>query len=262
MSGRALKPDSSLDREGRAWLVFFAFFTCYRYRTFLRPQLRVPNLFASVDFSRYQEKARTSLATAGVVFGFTVAVLVGVLTLKDVWTSVIPQRLSAPTAGHLLAGALLPYGSIWCDRFISSASMDRGKPSRKVRRLLFWLVFLLNIFFFIGYPLKFPAASTALSGLALAFAAALFLLVSLELYDTAASWQAANHREFVFHLANLGSQSYIVGLFTAFVAISELFFLVRPWFGRVATVLSLLASFGLSEVERGLRSLMPELPSN
>lgn len=179
MSGSALEPDSSFTREGRAWLVFFAFFTCYRYRTFLKPQLRIPDLFATVDFSRYQEKARASLATAGVFFGFSVAVLVGVLALKDVWACVIPQRLSAPAAGHLLAGALLSYGSIWCDRFISSASMDGGKPSRKVRRLLFWLVFVLNIFFFIGYPLKFPAASTALSGLALAFAAALFLLVSL-----------------------------------------------------------------------------------
>jgi len=239
MSDGALKSDSSLNREGRAWLFCFAFFTCYRYRTFLKPQLRVPVQFAALPLSRYQEKAKASLATAGVFFGFSVAVLVGVLgagSLKDAWTAAV-RALSASSIADLVAGALLPYASIWSDRFISSTSMDGGKPRRRVRRLLFWLVFLLNILFFIGYPLKSSAASDAqarmspLSGLVLAFAAAFLLLVSLELYDTAAGWQATDHPEVIFHLANLASHSYVVGLLTAFVAISELFFLFQAWFG-------------------------------
>lgn len=252
-------------KEGRIWLWFYAYLTCYRYRNSLNP-LSIPEDYPSLTSSAIQEKAKASLVTAGVFFGFSVAVLTGVLgtgALKDSWTTAAKSLSVRSFAFHAFTSFLLPYLAIWFDRFISSTPSDRGHPSRRWRQWMYRISFTFAFCFFIVYPLFCPRKSQAqtstapLSGLALTLTSAVVLLFSLELYDTCIGWKHADDREYLFHLANLASHSYVVGLFAALVGVSELFFLLDPWIGRVVTLTTLMACFGLSQIERGLYGLQP-----
>jgi hypothetical protein len=126
-----------------------------------------------------------------------------------------------------------------------------------------WLCF--DLFLYLLAPSIWPTKGLLLrwafllSGFFLISLSVLFLLFSVEFYDSASSWRgkdAALH----FHLASIAATSYLFGISFALVGASLLLCMRVFWVGRIATVGTLMAVTAMSEIQGGLWRLRTGQP--
>lgn len=244
-------------------LCFFSRLTCYRFDKWLKDDpLKRPSYLMHVEVREIQEKARASLNTSGVFFGFTIAVLavlIGFDAKHALVTAMKDLFLSARLAFGVIASLVVPCSVIWAQRYITQASTkeknEKDKTERKGYALL-KLSLIFALFFFLAVPSIWKPANVILqqalplAGFFLMILSALFLLFSLELYDSASGWRGGDN--YHFHLASLGSHLSLLGFPLAAVGLSLLFCLLDFWLGRVVTCLTLVGYTGLIESERRL----------
>jgi len=94
-----------------------------------------------------------------------------------------------------------------------------------------------------------------LMGLFLVIFSIFFLFFAIEFYDSAAGWRRSV--EYNFHLASIGSHSYMIGVSLILMGTSLTLCLFHPWWGRIISCLSLVVLVWITENERFL-SRMPE----
>lgn len=277
------------DKRVKAWLCIYAWLICYRFRDCLNSKLKLPSYLTgtsgcpgpeSITRESIQEKAKASLATVGVIFGFGIAVLAAMLGSKEFRESMNGAlhryRLGA-MVGFVFIGVALPYLTIWLERFISSASVEWAckenecqetvKEKRKHRFILLCLALALSLIFFIGVPSFWSSQNEILyfafplSGLVLIVLSTFLLLLSLNFYDSATGWRSGEEVEWRFHLASIASHSYVLGVALTLVGVSLLLCFLSFWFGRIITCASLVVILVMIKIERNLWDLRPEKKS-
>jgi hypothetical protein len=244
------------------------FLVGYRFHDFMHP-LRIPYVH-SLTAKEIREKARASAAVAGIFLAFLVALLGALVAAegKDVIEKIKPASLGLVITGIL--GALLPYFTLRAERKISAAPWEAqawrertGRTDAEQRQkerllramhnvlLLVWLVVYLLFFFVPPFP-SMRASGLALSGLFLVIGSLVFLVFSVELYDTAGGWQRLNDTAYHFHVASLASHCYLLGLSTTLVGFSLLLCLTHLRTGYGLSVLSTFLLIILTKIERRL----------
>lgn len=243
-----------------AWLI------AYRFREQLGPPLRLPLFYeAKLSLQQVQDKARSSGATSGVFFAFSIAILAALMASEELrnelecgWFIVRAWKV---WLGIFLLNVGFPYWLIWQERFISALSSLEIKKGNECGRYFFlFLVLACSVLVPTMLPMHPRYVSEhevlrrvfSLSGFFLIILSAFFLLLSLEFYDYAAGWRG--RREFQFHLASIASHSMSFGLALALVGVSLLLCLLNFGIGRVVTCFSLVVVFALPEIERHLDS--------
>jgi hypothetical protein len=275
-------------KKVKALLWIYVRLICYRFRGCLEGKLSLPshlegkeNLLESV-----QEKAKASLTTVGVVFGFSIAVLAAMLGSQEIRKS-LNDSLHGPrlreTLVFIFISVALPYLTIWQERFISAASVESARPENKSEEgkrkkggktkgviekrrsrspmLYIWLIASLVFFIVLPYFLDsqrpiFYGAFT-LSGVVLILLSTFFLLISLNFYDSATGWRSGEEVEWRLHLATIASHSYVLGVSLTIVGFSLLLCFLSFWFGRVVTFVSISVIIMMIKMERNLWDLRP-----
>ncbi len=246
----------------------------YRFHDFLYPRLRLPYPQPNLNAKEIREKARASAAVAGIFLAFLLALLAALAAAdKDVLSSVMPATWEVLITG--LLGTLLPYLALREQRKISAArwesvawqstnrksDVEREKKEHNLRighraLLVAWFVLYIAIFFIPAWQAILSRALT-LSGLLLGAGSLLFLVLSVELYDTAGGWQRLNNVPYHFHMASLASHCYLLGLSMALVGFSLLLCSAHLRTGYWLSVVILGVLIAMTEIERELYNLAP-----
>jgi hypothetical protein len=241
----------------------YARLIAYRFYEQLGPPLRLYKPYeGKLSNEQIQEKAKASLATSGVFFAFSVAILAALITVKefrDSLTNVWGGLRSWQGFLGFSLNIIFPYWLIWQERFISAVSSLenlRGKTRSQIRSRRYrylWPALFFSLLIPAAFPLIFrPSRGDVfvLSGFSLIILSAFFLLLSLEFYDYAAGWRQGE--EFRFHLASMASHSMSFGVSLAMVGVSLLICLLNFSMGRIVTCTSLIVVFAMPEIERQL----------
>jgi len=249
------------------------FVSGYRFHNFLYPKLRLPYIQPTLSAKEVRDKARASSAVAGLFLAFLLALLAALATIekKDVLDNV--QPISCELAVIAAVGALLPYLALREQRKISAAHWEakawqekegrtvqerqqREKTLRTLHRALLALWFVLYIALFAAHRSEaaLPRA-LALSGLLLVLGSLLFLISSVELYDTAGGLQKLENTEYHFHMASLASHCYLLGFSMGLVGFCLLLCIPHPRSGYYLSLGALVFLVAMTEAERELYNL-------
>jgi hypothetical protein len=271
------------------WLNALTWLIGYRFRIYLRPELRLPfdtpeSVKGDVGVKEIKEKARASSAVAGVFLAFSVTFLVALIGTQELGSILKPLGSDKCTFALVFLGMSLPYLILREERRISAARVEAhedlaakratstgtqqlngnaqedAEESRRGRHyvhLAMWSVLclatlVLGLLFPSGWRL---AVALPLSGLFLIVASTLLLVLSVEFYDTAGSWQAAKDERYHFHMASIASHCYLFGLSLGLVGVSLSFCGRYPRTGYAITTIVLLTLVAMTEIERELYRL-------
>jgi hypothetical protein len=249
------------------------FVSGYRFHNFLHPKLRLPYSQPTLNAKEVRDKARASSAVAGLFLAFLLALLAALATIekKDVLDNIQPVNCELGIIA--VVGALLPYLSLREQRKISAANWEakswqeraartarerqqREKTLRVLHRALLALWFLLYIALFIAHRCEASfSRALALSGLLLVLGSLLFLISSVELYDTAGGLQKLENTEYHFHMASLASHCYLLGFSMGLVGFCLLLCIPHPRAGYYLSLVALVFLVAMTEAERELYNL-------
>jgi hypothetical protein len=242
----------------------------YRFRDYVTPvKFELPAdtpeiLKGEEGVKEIKEKARASSATAGVFLAFDAGILAALISIEGLNSVLDPLRSPDRTLTLAVFGVVFPYLMLREQRRISAARAEEklGRGSVKQLRckhywhLALWSVGLIGTFLplFLNPSARLgPALS--LSGFFLILLSLLLLVLSVEFYDTAGSWQAGDDEVYHFHMASIASHCYLVGLSLGFVGISLLLCRAYPRTGCVIATGVIIALMTMSEIERELYGL-------
>jgi len=248
-----------------------SFILGYRFHDFLYPKPSLPYTASGLDPKEIREKARASSAVVGVFLAFLAGLLCAIVTVGDVIDRIRPVDgcllLSAAAMVFLSCFVLREQRKIsaapweakaWKEKF-NKSELERETKKKKLRRRHTWAIFaglLLYVSLFLFWPWASPPSRAfGLAGVFLALAALFFLIFSIELYDTAGSWQKADNTEYHFHMASLASHCYVLGLAMTLVGFSLVLRLQHLKTGFWLSLISLVFLNVMSGVERELSDI-------
>jgi hypothetical protein len=264
-------------------LGLLVWFIGYRFHDYLKPTLRrPPRTPSSLSVPDIKEKARASCTTASIFLAFSAAFLVAVLS-SDLRAVLWPISVLNPlTVAFAAIAALLVFLIVREQRRIGAARPEalKNRPPEKAHAALtadeerdvekirqrhnwhLWLLLLILLVLFVFPFLRTNMRAAAVMGFALAgfvliVASLIFLLFSVEFYDTAAGWQANDSFEYHFHMSSIASHCYLVGLGLSLVGVCLLFCSQHARLGCIMAAVVLIALTAMTRVERTLSELRP-----
>lgn len=188
-----------------------------------------------------KEKARASATVSGIFLAFSASFFVVVLgkdfaNALDILCLITPGKWDwltfLRTGVPALAGIMLPVLTLLSERWVSAARYDTLKKSETRNRLrarrylilaLLIVILLVGAFCVARHPSVESGHSLAFSGVALIFISLLLLVLSVEFYDSAGGFSSnlEYNLAYHFHMANIASHCYVLGLSTGVVGISS-----------------------------------------
>lgn len=249
------------------FLRILTFLIGYRFRTFATlekfnlPDNAPNSLRGEQGTTEIKEKARASSAAAGVFLAVIAAFLAALTSMEH------PDSLLSPLHSRdwkllfALAGVLWPFLIFREERRISAADVEaRGREDQfRLKRRFFlaaWVVLLIITFVPVFCD---PSAGfgppLSLSGFALIVISVILLVLSVEFYDSAGSWQAGDDNVYHFHMASIASHCYLMGLSLGLVGISLLFCRSFPRTGCILASVMLAGLIAMTETEREMYNL-------
>jgi hypothetical protein len=248
-----------------AILRFYTFLIGYRFKRALNDRVIPEHYKESPDNATIRAKATASLASVAIFLGLAVASLAAIIAANDHLREAVKGGWRTSAIGAVVVLTL--YFNVRQERVLSSEYQE--KKARDYP--LLWLLLLSNSVLLLIWPLacrensqllfceelapsKFPHAM-ALAGLAMIVASVLFQVFAAEFYDSAAGWRGGEKeggRTLRFHLASLASHSFLIGIGLAILGVMLLLSYINVWIASVASLGSLYAIIGLTEIERAL----------
>lgn len=217
------------------------------------------------DDPAIRAKATASLASVAIFLGLAVASLAAIITANDHLREAVKGGWRTSVVGGVVVLAL--YFNVRQERVLSRADEEKKRWDYP----LLWVLLLLNSVLLLIWPFvcrgngqflfceelaptKF-AHSMALAGLAMIVGSILFQVFAAEFYDSAAGCRGFSTEEgktLRFHLAALASNSFLIGIGLAILGVMLLLSYINVWIASVASLGSLYAIVGLTEIERAL----------
>ena len=247
----------------RPLLVLYCVFTNYRYRRFLAKGLPISEKVTSEEI---RAKAASSLTSVSTFLGFVIAVITWLGTQEF---GTFSDLLKSEEARNQLIcytalAFTLPYSGFWLQRYISAVSPEKNSDliqNSKTRRwplLLLILSLAASLFLFLGVPAIWQSTvfkpAFSLAGIIMIALAVALLVLALEFYDSAAGW--SGDRGLHFHLANIASNSYSLGVSLALMGSSLCVFVSKYYLtGQMLAAGTLLLLIAITEIERALKDL-------
>jgi hypothetical protein len=249
-----------------ALLRAYAWLIGYRFAELLKGTLSIPDYYKELKVDQIRSKAGASLSSAGVILGFSIAVLAAVVA-SDKYRQALQSVLREHWRGRAmdsLAVLVLLYSVIRQERILSR---EGKKTWRYVA--LFCLLAVAFLLFLTG-PLNFQPENPVvgslvssaklepaflLSGFLSIIVSIFFEVFALEFYDSASGWRGGEKeggRALRFHLAGIASHSFIFGVSFAILGVSLLFSLADFKAGSIITLIGLLLLVAVTEIEREL----------
>ncbi len=249
---------------------FYLWAICYRFREHLKdpqtcqPLLRIPDFVR--ERQEFRGKARASLTSSGVILGFGVAVVAGIVGSGESRKAIESIQGFGLTIAGGFVGVLLTCFVVRTEKWISACSVKKETKDKCRRRRSCLLLPLLGgtVFFFFGLPgvyspVLVPLISKQaliLAGLGLVILSVFFLFLAIEFYDSASGWRGGD--AYLFHFASIASASYSFGLSLALVGFSLLLAFLSPTLARFTASFSLLVVVSMIEIARDLWDLSPQ----
>ena len=249
-----------------ALLTAYAWVIGYRFNECLGETLTIPGYYTELKVEQIRSKAGTSLGAAGVILGFSIAVLAAVIAspeYREALKKVFCEHRQA-TAIDSVAVVLTLYFVIRQERVLSR---EGNKTGRYVA--LFFLLVVSCLLFLAG-PLNLQSECAVvdalvcraalqpaflLSGFLSIIASTFFQLFAIEFYDSASGWRGGDKeggRTLRFHLAGIASHSFFFGVSFAVLGVSLLLSFIHFSAASITTLLALLVLVTITEVEREL----------
>jgi len=267
------------------FLSLISWIVCYRFAYSLVRPLELPSLYKDLKQQDIKEKAKGSIASVGIFLGFSIAIVAAVIATDEgrkLLRDTISSAWSNPVTIWWMALCFtVPYVVIWSERFLSA--FNDGRKSEKsckpccCRYIVLICAWICAILMFVCFPFGgFSQLSqvqqtnvanvSALAGFALLLCSAFFMLISVEFYDSASGWRegkctsslssnssnGTDGNAFRFHLANLASSLYIIGVTLALAGVCLFLCLVNFDFGCIITAIGLGVVVTMLESERWL----------
>lgn len=213
------------------------------------------------DDNAIRAKATASLASVAIFLGLAIAALAAVMAAKEYGDYLRKGLTGGWTTTAIAAFIVLAlYFAVRQERVLSRAK------KRKLDYLLLLCLLLVNFIILFVLPMtcrqtnsylfcqelspsKF-APTLSLAGLAAIVTSILFQVFAAELYDSAAGWRG--QKTLRFHLASLASHSFLIGIALAILGVALLLSYVNFWLASIASLVTLCAIVGLTEIERAL----------
>lgn len=238
----------------------------YRFTEHLKETLTIPTYYSKLEVERIRSKAGTSLGAAGVILGFSVAVLAAIIASPE-----YREALKKVFCAHWQARAidsfavlLTLYLVIRQERVLSR---DGGKTFRYAVLICLLAIcsFVLiagllnlqsgNVAFDLSVSRESLQPAFLLSGFLSIIASIFFQLFAMEFYDSASGWRGGEKeggRTLRFHLAGIASHSFFFGISFAVMGVSLLLSLLDFATACFLTLAGLLALVFITEIEREL----------